>query len=196
MGTLKCTSGQSREICKYLITKDLTLVTCRTNWCPDCLHARSTSPELAGRDTPPGLTEGRRDRRNESRKITRCRGASSGRCSLGLVVHADHDDDDRRSSLDMQARACPSSARLYRPHRVDARRSAWASHRSAARESRPPALVRQRALAASRQHLRRLPFADERLWRHAIDCHWRRQQPARRTEPHGPAQSAPVAAHY
>ena len=62
-----------------------------------------------------------------------------------------------------------------------------------ARRPRPAALVRHDPLAAPRQHLRRLPLADQRLRRHAVDRHRRPEQQRRRPEPQRPAQPAPLA---
>ncbi len=112
--------------------------------------------------------------------------------SLALVVQAA--DDDRGASLDSKLARVLRQHDLHGPRRVDARGPARTAHRGRPGESRPPALVRQRPLASSRQHMRRLPFADERVRRYAVDCDWRRQQRARRPESHRPAQSAPFAA--
>ena len=112
--------------------------------------------------------------------------------SLALVVHAD--DDRRGSSLDAKL------ARVLRQNdftgRVESTLPDRLGRRIEARpcEPGPPALVRQRPLAAPRQHVRRMPLAVERLWRHAVDRDRRRQQRARRSESHGPAQSAAFAA--
>ena len=62
-----------------------------------------------------------------------------------------------------------------------------------ARRARPPALVRQHSFARPRQHLRRLPLADERHGRLAADGHRRAEQQRRRPASHRSAQSAPHA---
>ena len=59
-----------------------------------------------------------------------------------------------------------------------------------ARRPRPAALVRQDHRPAQRQHLRRLPLADQRLRRHAVDRHRHPEQQRRRPGPRRPAQPA------
>ena len=50
------------------------------------------------------------------------------------------------------------------------------------------------AFARPGQHVRRLPLADERLWRHAVHRDRRAEQQHGRSASHRPAQSAPIAA--
>ena len=69
-----------------------------------------------------------------------------------------------------------ATARLHRPRRRDARGAARPPRRPAAGRRRPAALVRPDHRAQRRQHVRRLPLADQRLRRHAADRHRHRQQ--------------------
>ena len=104
-------------------------------------------------------------------------------CGRGCALARPRDRPGRARSLDAALATQLRQRGLHGPDRVDADRAARPSARPAAGGHGPDAVVRHDHRPERRQRLRRLPFADQRLRRHAVDRDRHRLERDRRAGP-------------